>query len=206
MDNVVSRTGVVAHFGRDPDAEHRVVALGHEFHGDFRATQDRQGEEPDDGPRYEEAVANTQSQIVFVTATHAVRERFLFFRRKRREIVDFFTRVFGDDFVEFRALEQIVRQHRDERDSDDERNRECAADDERHIAEHHAGDAGNEENGQEYGDRRQRRCRDGQHDFARALDARLERRIAFFAVAEDVFEGDDGVIDEHTDGQCQTSH
>ena len=50
---------------------------------------------------------------------------------------------------------------------------------------------------------RKRHGENGERNFARAVHRRLIDRLARFRAADDVFQKDDGVIDEEADGECQ---
>ena len=62
-----------------------------------------------------------------------------------------------------------------------------------------ADDAAHEQYGNKDGNERQRHRQDGKADFAGALDRRLHGRIAGLHVTNDVFQHDDGVVDDEAD-------
>ena len=70
--------------------------------------------------------------------------------------------------------------------------------DERHgeFPEQPPDDVAHEQEWNQHGDKRDRQRYDGEADFARALERRVERRTAVFEIARDVFDHDDGVVDD----------
>ena len=67
------------------------------------------------------------------------------------------------------------------------------------------GNAGDENHGEEDHDRGDGRSENGQADFARTLDGRLVGRFAGAAMAVDVLQHDDGIVDQTADSQRQAA-
>ena len=104
-------------------------------------------------------------------------------------------------------LEVARAQHRRERQRDEQRDEHAEGDDHGEGTEELADDAGEEDHRREDRDERQRRGDDGEDHFAAAVDGRGDRLgIDFFAVAEDVLQHHDGVVDHHPDQQQQRQH
>ena len=89
--------------------------------------------------------------------------------------------------------------HRRQRQRDEARHQHRGRHRHGEFAEQAADDAGHEQERDEHGDQRNRDRYDGEADLAGALDGRLERAIALFEVAHDVFDHHDRVVDHEAD-------
>ncbi len=110
--------------------------------------------------------------------------------------------------VAFFAHGQEARaEHRRQRQRDEQRDQHAEGDDDGEGAEELADDAAHEDDRREDRDQRQGRRDDRENDLVGAVDRSSHRvGVEFLAVAEDVFEDDDGVIDDDADQQQQAEH
>ena len=94
-------------------------------------------------------------------------------------------------------------QHRRQRQRDEAGQDDRDRDGHREFAEHAADHAAHQQHRDEHRDQREGDRDDGEADFARALERRLERPHAALDVADDVFQHDDGVVDDEADRKRQ---
>ena len=99
-------------------------------------------------------------------------------------------------------LQDAGAEHRRQRQRDEARDKNGAGDHDREFAEHAAHHAAHQQHWNEHGDQRQRDRQNGEADFLRALQRRIERLHAVLDVTHDVFEHDDGVVDDEANRQC----
>ena len=96
-------------------------------------------------------------------------------------------------------LREATREHRVEREGDEERHEHGRDDREAELAKELADDAGHERDGEEHGDDRERGREDRQRNLLRALQRCGARILTAFEVLLDVLADDDGVVDEEAD-------
>ncbi len=87
-------------------------------------------------------------------------------------------------------------EHRGEGDGNQAGNQNGGNDDDGEFVEQASEDAGHEEDRQKDDGERQSHRENREADFLRAIERGLERSFAHLHVAHDVFEHDDGVIDD----------
>ena len=116
--------------------------------------------------------------------------------------------------AEHRALEQPIgrrvaphaRQHRVEREADEQRHQHGDRDGDAERKEELADDALHERDRHEHGADRERRRHHRQADLLGAVLRRLAMAEAHVDVADDVLAHDDGVVDEQADAQRERHH
>ncbi len=86
--------------------------------------------------------------------------------------------------------------HRRRRQRDDHRDQHGDREREREFGEQAPDDAAEEQQRREHRDQRQADRNDGEADFGRAADRRLDARHALLEMTRDVLEHDDGVVDD----------
>ena len=95
-----------------------------------------------------------------------------------------------------RVAEELGGHHGGEGERDDGRDEDGDGERDGELAEEAADDIAHEEQGDEHGDERDGEREDGEADLLGALERGVERRVAFFEVARDVLDHDDGVVDD----------
>ena len=98
-------------------------------------------------------------------------------------------------------LQQACAEHWRQRQRHKTRHEDRARDCHREFTEHAPDDAAHHQHRDEHGDERQCDRQNGEADFARALQGRLERRHSIFDMTHDIFEHHDGVIDHEAHRQ-----
>jgi hypothetical protein len=105
------------------------------------------------------------------------------------------------------ALEPPRRQHRRQREADQQRHHDGKRHRQAEALHEPADDAAHEGDRDEDRDQRQGGGENGQADFLRRLDRRLERiHVLFFDEPVDVLQHDDRVVDDDADRQRQRQH
>ena len=95
------------------------------------------------------------------------------------------------------------RHHRRQRKRHEERQQHGERDCQTKFFEILAVDARHHADGQKDRRNRKRRRHDGQHDFFRAVERRRFRVLPHLAMADDVLDDDDGIVDEQADRERQ---
>ena len=90
--------------------------------------------------------------------------------------------------------------HRRERERDERGNENGDGEGDGKFAEEAADDVAHEEQRNQHGDERNGERNNGESDLLGAFQRGLQRRFAFFDVAADVFDHDDGVVDDEAGG------
>ena len=104
-------------------------------------------------------------------------------------------------FADFAVgLEELGREHGGGGEGDDEGDGDGDGEGDGELAEEAAYDAAHEQDGDEDRDERGRHGEDGEADFAGAFEGGVEGGEAFFEMAGDVFDDDDGVVDDEAGG------
>ena len=98
------------------------------------------------------------------------------------------------------GVQEARAHHRRQRERDEGRHDHRGGHGDGELAEQHAHHAAHQQQGDEHGDQRNGDRDDGEADLARALQCRVEGRIALLDVAHDVLDHDDGVVDDEADG------
>ena len=116
--------------------------------------------------------------------------------------------VFGESIeaalLRFRRVpEDAGGHHGREREGDDGGKDDGDRQGNRKFAKEAADDVAHEEQRNENGDQRDGQRQDGEADLLGAFEGRLHRRIARLQVAGDVFNHDDGVVDDEAGGDGQ---
>ncbi len=97
--------------------------------------------------------------------------------------------------------QQARAHHRRQRQRDEARDDDGAGEREGELEEQASGFSRREGDRRIDGRQRQRHGDDGEADLARAFDGRLDGLHAVLDVAVDVFQHDDGVVDDEADGE-----
>ena len=105
--------------------------------------------------------------------------------------------------IRLRVFDVAAAQHRGQGQRDETGNQNGDADGHGEFMQQTADDALHEEHRNEHGDQRNGHRDDREADFLGPLDRRFERRFAGLDVADDVFQHDDGVVDNEADRQGQ---
>ena len=90
--------------------------------------------------------------------------------------------------------------HRRQRQGDQRRDQNGDAQGHGKLAKQPADNVAHEQQGDEYGDERQRQRQDGEADLVGAFERGLQGGLAAFDVAHNIFDHDDGIIDHKTCG------
>ena len=98
------------------------------------------------------------------------------------------------------ALEEPRAQHRRQRQRYQRGDRDGDGDHDGKFAEQPADHAAHQQQWDKDGDQREADREDGEADFVGADDRGLKRRLAFFDMALDVLQHDDGIVDNEADG------
>ncbi len=102
------------------------------------------------------------------------------------------------------ALEKARRHHRRQGQRNERGHRDRHRNRDREFAEQPANDASHHEKRDENRDQRNRDGNDGEADFARAFQRRLERPFAVFDMARDVLQHHDRIVDDKADGDGES--
>ena len=96
-------------------------------------------------------------------------------------------------------LHEAAAHHRREAERYESRDQDGHDDDCRELVKQTPENAAHEEDRDEDGGERQRHRKNGEADFASAIERRRQARLAHFHVAHDVFQHHDGVVDHEAD-------
>ena len=195
--NAVGRLDVGTHGHFELDADHALVLLRHDFHG-----QEVLREESDEHDRADKCCnlenharnGKAERERLEVNETHSVQDG--------REYSE---NLFADRTVPFddvpvlvllHALEQVGRHERGKREGHEERHERGEHHGKAEGAEEDTGDGLHEGDRHEHAHVGERRCHDGHHDFGGSLEGCILRVEPEFQLFVDVFKHHDGVRNE----------
>src|SRR4029077_4928446 len=93
--------------------------------------------------------------------------------------------------------------HRRERERDEGRNKNSNGEGDREFTEETAYNVGHKKQRNEHSDERNGKRNDRKADLFGAFESGFERRFAFLDVTADIFDHDDGVVDDETCGDSK---